>query len=345
MENNQPIVRISADRIKLSFVRDDGTAEDKVVCENVKFEARSGYITYIQGYSGCGKSLLLKVISGLLPPYPGMKFEGQVQWHLSDDSRKDIYCKHDDSLLPNKKMDILRVENFGFIFQGLHLLEDLTAGQNVLLPLYLHRKGFIHIPYRRKVTLDKVPYYQELELGRFWDTKIRYCSGGQKERVAIARALITNPHVIVADEPTTGLDPQNADFINNIFEQERKKQKLVIIVTHDDLAIEHAQGYRRVYSRDANESFWNYIDYDDCTADIAKDPLLSGVCPSCERNQWEKQKVENTGIIIDVCEHCHGVWLDRKDMQEISAYPKKVMKAVKEIHEKAGDVLSKHSDT
>ncbi len=335
------IVKISAADISLEFIRDQEKNEREVVCEKVDFEAESGWITYIQGYSGCGKSLLLKIVSALLPPYPGMKFAGQVQWHFESQTCKYIYSvKHSDFVDNNgnalrvaKEIDVLRVENFGFIFQGLNLLEDLTAGQNVLLPLYLKRNGLMSKQRRHKVTIDEVPYREELDLEGFWDTKIKYCSGGQKERVAVARALITHPDVIVADEPTTGLDPENAEVINNIFERERQSGKLIIVVTHDDLAIEHAQGCRKIYSRDdKEEKSWRCTVYEDCSVAIARDKILDGACPHCGCSSWKKERVENTGIIIDICCDCGGVWLDNQEINDIIDYPKKVMKTVRNIH-------------
>lgn len=182
----------------------------------------------IVGSSGSGKSTLLNILGTLDKPT-----SGQV---LLDGIDITTYS-------PNQLADV-RFENIGFIFQQFHLLPAFTVIENILLPLF-----------NRKVDFDKINKAKEiLKLVGLKDkanSLPSQLSGGQQQRVAIARALITEPHWILADEPTGNLDTENSLIIINLLKQLYIEKRCgIIYVTHD---IELADmAHRKIVMRDGN---------------------------------------------------------------------------------------------
>lgn len=160
----------------------------------------------IIGPSGCGKTTLINLMAGLLQPTSGeIIFENQKFSSLSD---YDI--------------DIIRSENFGFIFQKLHLIQHLNVEQNIKLA------------QTKNVDLDIDETLKELGLYKKKKETVRNLSLGEAQRVAIARGVANNPKVIFADEPTSSLDDTNAKkVIDLIFKLKNKKKISLILSTHD----------------------------------------------------------------------------------------------------------------
>jgi len=191
----------------------------KKVLAGVNLQIHDGETIVIIGRSGCGKSVLLKHIVGLLSPNEGyVKVEGKI---ISDLSEKELY-------------EVRR--NFGFLFQGAALFDSMTVGENVALPL-------VESTTKTKSTNMSNLVEEKLELvglSGIQNLKPSELSGGMKKRVGLARALITNPKYILYDEPTTGLDPIMSDSIDNLIKELAEKLKVTsIVVTHDMFSVKN----------------------------------------------------------------------------------------------------------
>jgi len=193
---------------------------DRTVLNAVSLEVAAGEYVAIVGESGIGKSTLLNVIAGLEPIHSGeIVFENQKMNALDDDA-----------------LTVLRREKFGFVFQAFHILPNLTVEQNVGLPLLLRR-----IEDRERVRSLLV----SVGLGGREASLPRELSGGELQRVAIARALVGEPKLVLADEPTGNLDPDNARTVLKLFQDETKKRgAAAILATHSEQA---AAGCDRAY--------------------------------------------------------------------------------------------------
>jgi phospholipid/cholesterol/gamma-HCH transport system ATP-binding protein len=185
---------------------------NKPVLEGVNLAIQKGETVVIIGRSGCGKSVLLKHIIGLLKPD-----KGQL---LIDGENITTY--------PKDKLNQLR-QRFGMLFQGAALFDSMTVAENVGLGLREHTKmadGRI-----REIATEKL---KMVGLVGVEDLKPAELSGGMKKRVGLARAIAMNPEFILYDEPTTGLDPIMADAINDLVINLRNTLKITsIAVTHD----------------------------------------------------------------------------------------------------------------
>jgi putative ABC transport system ATP-binding protein len=180
----------------------------RMVFDGVSLELGAGEYVAIVGDSGIGKSTLLNVIAGLEPVDQGtVVFEG-----------KDLTTLDDDALT------LLRRDHFGFVFQAFHVLPQLSVEQNVALPLLL--KG-INSPEKTRAAIASVG------LSGREQSPPRELSGGELQRVAIARALVGEPKLVLADEPTGNLDPENARQVLALFRAQTKERgAAAILATH-----------------------------------------------------------------------------------------------------------------
>ncbi len=192
---------------------------DKQVLRGVDLTINDGETMVIVGRSGCGKSVMLKHIVGLLSPDEGtVKVEGQI---VSELKQKALYE--------------LRIK-FGYLFQGAALFDSLTVEENVGLPLFEARvrpeQSVIDAMVEEKLELVGLPGIQKLKPAEL--------SGGMRKRVGLARALVTNPQYILYDEPTTGLDPIMSDSIDSLIHEVKQKVKATaIVVTHDMFSVKN----------------------------------------------------------------------------------------------------------
>ena len=204
--------------IKLEHINKDYelTKDNKVsALKDVSLEINKGEFVAIIGKSGSGKSTLLNLISCMDSRYSG-------NYYLYDELMNN----------KNKKqLASIRNSKFGFIFQNFNLLSKMTGFENIEVPL-IYKK----VPKKkRKEIIEKIA--KDLDIFDRLDHTPKELSGGEQQRVAIARALVTDPDVILADEPTGALDVKTGEQILKILEDLNNKGKTVIIVTHDlDLA-------------------------------------------------------------------------------------------------------------
>jgi putative ABC transport system ATP-binding protein len=178
-------------------------------------EVAPGEQIAVLGESGIGKSTLLNVIAGLEPVDSGsIAYDGLEIAALSDDAATQ-----------------LRRERFGFVFQAFHLLPYLTAEQNVGLPLVLRGLDPAEIRRRARTLIGAVG------LGGRESAMPRELSGGELQRIAIARALVGEPKLVLADEPTGNLDPDNARQVLEVLRGQVKQHGAAgILVTHSEAA-------------------------------------------------------------------------------------------------------------
>jgi len=195
------------------------------VVENINLDIEEGEFLALMGPSGSGKSTLLNLIAGI----------------DSADSGSIVIGDVDITLLSESELARWRSKNVGFIFQFYNLIPVLTAYENIELPLLLlnlskgERKEHVELALRMVNLTDRANHYPS------------QLSGGQQQRVAIARAIVTDPTILVADEPTGDLDRVSASEILNLMERLNKElNKTIIMVTHDPKAAEKAHIIRHL---------------------------------------------------------------------------------------------------
>ncbi|WP_048152283.1 ABC transporter ATP-binding protein [Palaeococcus ferrophilus] len=187
--------------------------------DNVSLILKRGEVVLLMGPSGSGKTTLLTMLSGLLRPT-----SGSIELYPPENPKRTIELTG----LTRDALARLRRERMGFIFQHSNLLEALTAVENVMVPLLI--KGVKKVEAREGAERLLVELGMEDRL----DSRPSELSGGEQQRVAIARALITDPDIIIADEPTANLDSKNGkEVIKLIHEKAKNGGKCVMIATHD----------------------------------------------------------------------------------------------------------------
>jgi lipoprotein-releasing system ATP-binding protein len=190
------------------------------VLKGVDFSVRKGEVVSIVGQSGSGKSTLLHLLGTLDVPDAGEIYFGD------DHERIDA--------LPAARRDWLRNHSIGFIFQFYHLLPELTTLENVLSPLMIRTGLFEYWLKRRKFHEKARQLLDQVGLSHRLKHKPNELSGGEMQRTAIARALISEPQILLADEPTGNLDATSAREVIQLLRHLCSLHKLtVIMVTHD----------------------------------------------------------------------------------------------------------------
>ena len=200
---------LEAKNIIKTFGKGDAAVQ---ALRGVSLTADKGEIIAIMGKSGSGKSTLLNILGGLMTMDEGT---------LSVDG-KTVDFKNRKTLLLYRKKEI------GFILQYFALIDDMNVYRNVSLPLRYQRIPSAKIKKRTQEILDSLGI---AEKSRSYPTEL---SGGQQQRAAIARALVKNAKIILADEPTGALDEPTGDEVMQIFLKLREKDRVIIIVTHDE---------------------------------------------------------------------------------------------------------------
>ena len=181
------------------------------VLKGINLGIEKGELVSIMGASGSGKSTLLNIL-GILDNYD------TGEYRLDDVLIKDLSENHAAEL---------RNKMIGFVFQSFNLIGYKTALENVALPLFYQG---ISRKKRNKMAMEQL---ERMGLADRWHHLPGELSGGQKQRVAIARAIITNPTIILADEPTGALDSQTSKEVMQVFRDLNKEGMTIVIVTHD----------------------------------------------------------------------------------------------------------------
>ncbi len=212
-----------------SVSREFEVGEDRVhALRNIDLEIKDGEYAAIMGPSGSGKSTMLNIL-GLLDR------ADQGQYFLNGE---------DTTLLTEKKRASLRRRQFGFVFQSFHLVPRMTAAQNVELPLSLDG---VPPRERRQRVRDALDAMGLSDRAHHRPSQL---SGGQRQRVAIARATITQPGVLLADEPTGNLDTKSGQEVIQALEVLNQRGITLIIITHNPAIGDRAR--RRIHMQDGS---------------------------------------------------------------------------------------------
>lgn len=187
--------------------------------QDVDFKVDENEFIAIMGESGSGKTTLLNILATLEKPTNGSV----------------ILNGEEITKIKESKLAEFRLKNLGFVFQDFNLLDTLSVKDNIFLPLVLGRLPYQEMKKRITGLAPKLHIEELLEKRPF------ELSGGQKQRVAIARSLITNPKLLLADEPTAALDYRNSEDILNLFEDINSYGQTLLMVTHSANAASHAK--------------------------------------------------------------------------------------------------------
>ena len=194
--------------------------------KNVNFTVDSGEYVAIMGESGSGKTTLLNILAALDKPTAG-----QV-----------ILDGRDLSQIREGQIAAFRRDNLGFVFQEFNLLDTFTLEDNIYLPMVLAGKS------HREMSQRLIPIARQLGITELLKKYPYEVSGGQKQRAAVARAIITNPKLVLADEPTGALDSRATDELLRLFGNINKDGRTIVMVTHSVKAASHAS--RVLFIRD-----------------------------------------------------------------------------------------------
>lgn len=186
--------------------------------KHVSFEVEEGEYVAIMGESGSGKTTLLNILASLDKPTSG----------------KVILDGSDFSKIKESEAASFRRDNLGFVFQDFNLLDTFTLEDNIYLPLVLAGKEY------KEMHARLVSIAENLGITKLLKKYPYEVSGGQKQRAAVARAIITNPKLILADEPTGALDSKATDELLRLFSQINKSGQTILMVTHSVKAASHA---------------------------------------------------------------------------------------------------------
>jgi len=204
--NNKEIIRLSG--ISKKFVN---TGKNISVLKNVNIKINKGQLVSLNGPSGSGKSTLLHIIALLDKPTSGEVFFNKINFSKSSE----------------KKKDEVRKNGISIIYQQNNLLSDFTALENVMIPLINNGKSVKEAKEKSIKLLSLVNLSKRLN---HFSSEL---SGGEQQRVAVARALITEPRLILADEPTGSLDRKTANEIFSLFLKLKSKNRAILYATHN----------------------------------------------------------------------------------------------------------------
>ena len=177
---------------------------------DVSLEVKSGEFAAIIGHSGSGKTTLFNMIAGLISPTSGKVFIDGEEITVMEENEKAIFRNH----------------NMGYVLQGQSLLSNFTILDNICMPAYLSS----NIDEFRERALELL---KQIGLEEFANEYPSNLSGGEIRRVSIVRAMINNPKIIVADEPTSNLDPENSNKVMQMLKDISKSGTTVLLSTHE----------------------------------------------------------------------------------------------------------------
>ncbi|SEN29928.1 putative ABC transport system ATP-binding protein [Paenibacillus sophorae] len=193
--------------------------EELPILHDVNLTIHSGEFVSILGPSGSGKSTMMNIIGCLDVPSSG----------------KYLLSGNDIDDLDEIELAKIRNKEIGFVFQNFQLLPRMTALQNVELPLIYRGLSFSERQQRAKAILERVGLAERMK------NLPNQLSGGQQQRVAIARALVTEPSILLADEPTGALDQKTGAQVMELFEELNNDGRTIVMITHDIKIARHAR--------------------------------------------------------------------------------------------------------
>ena len=185
---------------------------------DVSFSVEQGEYLAIMGESGSGKTTLLNILAALDKPTSG----------------EVLLSGRSITTIPDKEICAFRRDNLGFVFQDFNLLDTFNLRDNIFLPLVLAQKPYPEMRARL------LPIAEKLRIEDILDKFPYEVSGGQKQRAAVARALITEPQLVLADEPTGALDSRATDELLGLFGEINRAGQTIVMVTHSVKAASHA---------------------------------------------------------------------------------------------------------
>jgi len=208
-EINESKILLKVTNIVKNYVSGEETLN---ILKGINLEINEGISAAISGRSGSGKSTLLNIIGGL----------------DSADEGSILIGNDEITSLSEKELSVYRSKRIGFIFQFHYLLKDFTALENVMLPAYI-------AGIKKKDAMDTaMSLLADVKLDDRRGHFPSQLSGGERQRVAVARSMVNDPALILADEPTGNLDPQNSELVAQLlYEGAQKRGKTLIVVTHD----------------------------------------------------------------------------------------------------------------
>ncbi|WP_303871529.1 ABC transporter ATP-binding protein [Acetobacterium wieringae] len=209
--------------------------EEQVVLKGIDLEINRGDFLSVLGPSGSGKSTLMNIIGCLDVPTSG-------SYYLSGERIED---------LPETVLSHIRNREIGFIFQQFQLLPRLSAQKNVELPLI-----YAGVPEKER-QLRSADILKRVGLAEKMKNRPNQLSGGQQQRVAIARALVTEPTILLADEPTGALDQQTGHQIMELFKELYQEGKTIVMITHDADVAKNGSRIVRIVDGNLSEGVYN----------------------------------------------------------------------------------------
>lgn len=218
--------------------------------KDVHFSVEPGEFVAIMGESGSGKTTLLNILAALDKPTMGKVFVDGKDLTALKDSQRSLF----------------RRNNLGFVFQDFNLLENFTIEDNIILPLVLAGEKY-------EVMMEKLmPIAKKLEIDSLLKKYPYEISGGQKQRTAVARALITNPSILLADEPTGALDSKSSTNLLKQLRAINKTGQTILMVTHSNVAASYAD--RVMFIKDGEVFHQIY------KGDLSRNEMLDKICDS-----------------------------------------------------------------
>ncbi len=209
--------------------------EEQVVLKGIDLEINRGDFLSVLGPSGSGKSTLMNIIGCLDVPTSGT-------YYLSGELIRD---------LPEVDLSHIRNREIGFIFQQFQLLPRLSAQKNVELPLI-----YAGVPEKERQARS-ADILERVGLAEKMNNRPNQLSGGQQQRVAIARALVTEPTILLADEPTGALDQQTGHQIMELFKELYQEGKTIVMITHDADVAKNGSRIVRIVDGNLSEGVYN----------------------------------------------------------------------------------------
>ncbi len=204
------------------------------VLRGVDLELEPGRLSLVSGRSGSGKSTLFSILAGFERPSSGrVLFDGRDLASMGEQERDDFRLRH-----------------VGVVFQDFRLLPDLTVMENIRLPLELARRRSVGVGTRlsrRAARKRALEFVTRFGLDEVRDAFPETLSGGEQQRVAVGRALVSDPQVLLADEPTANLDEENAHAVMRLFKEAARGGRVVLVAAHDPLVVGYADRAWRLW--------------------------------------------------------------------------------------------------